>query len=204
MTTLGTRIRELRINKNLTLEQVAADTGLSTSFISLLERNKVSISVDNLEKLARYFDVHMIHFFNTPNENPVFVTRMEQINENLHTLDSSQATVALLANSSNARIEPLLVKIAPGMEEPHFRQHEADTLMIILEGTATLISEKGEETLLNKGDIAYYINFPHRRVSNASKETPLVFITITAPPTSSLDDLVQARQGGWAMTENSK
>ncbi len=204
MTTLGTRIRELRINKNLTLEQVAADTGLSTSFISLLERNKVSISVDNLEKLARYFGVHMIHFFNAPNENPVFVTRMEQINENLHTLDASQATVALLANSSNARIEPLLVKIAPGMEEPHFRQHEADTLMIILEGTATLISEKGDETILNKGDIAYYINFPHRRVSNAGKETPLVFITITAPPTSSLDDLVQARQGGWAMTENSK
>lgn len=204
MSTLGTRIRELRINKNLTLEQVAADTGLSTSFISLLERNKVSISVDNLEKLAHYFNVHMIHFFNAPNENPVFVTRTEQISENLHTLDASQATVALLANSSNARIEPLLVKIAPGMEEPHFRQHEADTLMIILEGSAVLISEKGEETLLNKGDIAYYINFPHRRVSNASQENPLVFITITAPPTSSLDDLVQARQGGWSMTENAK
>lgn len=204
MTALGTRIRELRINKGLTMEQVANDTGLSTSFISLLERNKVSISVDNLEKLARYFDVHMIHFFNAPGENPVFITRMEQIDEKLHALDSSQASVALLANSSNARIEPLLVKVAPGKEEPHFRQHEADTLMVILEGSATLISEKGEETLLNKGDIAYYVNFPHRRVSNASKESPLVFISITAPPTSSLDDLIQARQGSWVMSESLK
>ena len=75
MDTLGFRIRELRQSRNLTLEQAAADTGLSVSFLSMLERDKVSVSVDNLEKLAHYYEVHMVHFFTGPDETPVLVTR---------------------------------------------------------------------------------------------------------------------------------
>jgi len=54
---------------------------------------------------------------------------------------------------------------------------------------------------LNQGDMAYYVNVPHRRVTNASKKKQLLIIVITAPPTSSLDDLIQARQGLWVMSE---
>lgn len=201
MTNLGFRLRDLRQSRNLTLEQVAADTGLSVSFISMLERDKVSVSVDNLEKLAHYYEVHMVHFFNGSEESPVMVTRRADILERLNDTGNSPAAVTLLVNRPNARIEPLLVNIAPGREEPHFRKHEADTLAYILEGQARLISETGEEIELNQGDMAYYVNLPHRRFANASQSKPLVLITITAPPTSSLDDLLKARQGSWVMGE---
>jgi quercetin dioxygenase-like cupin family protein len=92
------------------------------------------------------------------------------------------------------------VQIAAGQEEPHFRQHEADTLVYVLEGQARLIAETGEETVLQQGDLAYYVNYPHRRVANASDQAPLILIIITAPPTSSLDDLIEARQGAWIMS----
>lgn len=200
MPKIGLRLRELRQSRNLTLEQVAADTGLSVSFISMLERDKVSVSVDNLEKLAHYYEVHMVHFFRGPEESPVMVTRRADIVERLNDISSSPAAVTLLVNRPNARIEPLLVNIAPGREEPHFRQHEADTLAYILEGRARLISETGEELELNQGDLAYYVNIPHRRFANASQSKPLVLIIMTAPPTSSLDELLKARQGSWVMS----
>ncbi|HWQ45810.1 MAG TPA: helix-turn-helix domain-containing protein, partial [Longilinea sp.] len=201
MPNLGYRIRELRMNRGLKLEQVAAETGLSVSFLSMLERDKVSVSVDNLEKLARYYEVHMVHFFTGPDETPVLVTKRADILKIISDPSHSPAAVTLLANRPNARIEPLLVNIAPGQEEPHFRKHEADTLVYILEGQARLIAETGEEELIEQGDLAYYVNFPHRRFANASKEKPLVLITITAPPTSSLDDLLAARKGSWVMNE---
>lgn len=199
MPNLGARIRELRLSRGLKLEQVAEETGLSVSFLSMLERDKASISVDNLEKLARYYEVHMVHFFTGPEETPVHITRREDILKSLDDTGAGPAMVTLLANRPNARIEPLLVNIAPGQEEPHFRKHEADTLVYILEGQARLISETGEELELHQGDLAYYVNFPHRRFGNASKEKPLLLITITAPPTSSLDELMKARQGNWIM-----
>jgi transcriptional regulator with XRE-family HTH domain len=201
MSNLGARIHELRKGHNLTLEQVAADTGLSVSFLSMLERDKVSVSVENLEKLARYFEVHMVHFFSGPEESPVMITRRTDILRSITAVDRGPAAVTLLANSPNARIEPLLIHIAPGREEPHFRKHEADTLVYILEGQARLISESGEEIELEQGDLAYYVNLPHRRFANASTSQHLVIIFVTAPPTSSLDDLLKARQGSWVMGE---
>ena len=183
------------------LEQVAADTGLSISFLSMLERDKVSVSVENLEKLARYFEVHMVHFFSGPEESPVMVTRRESIIQSINSSNPGPAAVTLLSNRSNARIEPLLIHIAPGKEEPHFRKHEADTLVYMLEGQARLISDNGEEIELNQGDLAYYVNLPHRRFANASSSQHLVIILVTAPPTSSLDDLLKTRQGSWVMGE---
>jgi len=198
---LGIRIRELRQSRGLTLEQVSADTGLSVSFLSMLERDKVSISVDNLEKLANYYQIHMVHFFNGPERSPVLVTRRANIVDSMALIGAGPAAVTLLANQPNARMEPLLIHIAPGHEEPHFRKHEADTLVYILQGKAKLISEGGEEVVLDQGDLAYYINIPRRRFANATADEPLLLIAITAPPTSSLDDLLQARQGSWVMGE---
>ena len=204
MANLGARIHELRQNRGLTLEEVSAQTGLSVSFLSMLERNKVSISVDNLEKLARFYNIHIVNFFNTPEESPLFITRSEQIREAMLKDQPGPAAVTLLANKADAKMEPLLVVIAPGKEEPHFRQHEADTLLYVLEGEALLISESGEQAELRQGDLAYYINYPHRRLANASQEKSLIIIAITAPPTSSLDDLLQARQGAWIMSEKAR
>lgn len=201
MPNIGLRIRELRQQRGQTLEQVAAETGLSVSFISMLERDKVSISVDNLEKLAHYFQVHMVHFFRNEVASPVQVTRRDEIVKSLGQTSKVPASVTLLSNRPDARMEPLLVVIAPGREEPHFREHEADVLLYVLEGDAVLISEAGEEIPLNQGDMAYYVNVPHRRVANASNKKQLLLIVITAPPTSSLDDLIQARQGSWLMSE---
>ncbi len=200
MSMLGARLRELRQSRNLTLEQVAEETELSVSFLSMLERDKVSISVDNLEKLARYYQVHMVHFFQGPETSPVYVTRRENILQGIAENTPAPARVTLLVNTPNARMEPLLVSIAPGQEEPHFRKHEADTLLYVLEGQARLISENGDaDVILNQGDLAYYVNFPHRRIANASSEHHLLLVSVTAPPTSSLDDLLRARQGAWMM-----
>ena len=195
MALIGTKLRELRQERNLTLQQVAETTGFALSFLSQLERDKVSISVDNLERLAQFYEVHMVHFFRAPEEAPVQITRRADILESIQAAGHGPAAVTLLANRIGARIEPMLIRIQAGQEEPHFRAHDADTLLYILEGCATLISESGEETHLETGDLAYYVNFPRRRVKNASAHDILLFISITAPPTSSLDDLMNLQDG---------
>ena len=68
MKKIGERLRLLRQKHGLTLQQVADETGFALSYLSQLERDKVSISVDNLERLANYFEVHMVHFFRTTEE----------------------------------------------------------------------------------------------------------------------------------------
>lgn len=195
MALIGTKLRELRQQRNLTLQQVADGTGFTVSYLSQLERDKVSISVDNLERLAQFYEVHMVHFFRGVEAIPIQVTHCKEIRESLETSGRGPAAVTLLSNRADARIEPMLIRIQPGQEEPHFRAPGADVLVYILEGRARLVSEVGDEIQLGKGDLAYYVNTPRRRVVNVSQSTPLDFLIVTAPPTSSLDELVSLIQG---------
>jgi transcriptional regulator with XRE-family HTH domain len=53
---LKNRITEIRNERGLTVEELAAKAELSPSFVSLLARGKRNISLKNLEKLAAALD----------------------------------------------------------------------------------------------------------------------------------------------------
>jgi len=54
---LGRRVRHFRMEKNLTQEEVAELCGLSTKYISDLERGKANVTVMVLDKVAASFGV---------------------------------------------------------------------------------------------------------------------------------------------------
>ena len=59
----GRRLRALRIERAMTQEDLANAAGVSTVFISSIERGKYAPSFDNLAKLARVLDVPVKDLF---------------------------------------------------------------------------------------------------------------------------------------------
>jgi transcriptional regulator with XRE-family HTH domain len=195
MALLGDRLRELRITRNLTLKEVADATSLSISFLSLVERDKVSISVDNLERLAHYYGVRLVHLFQGVEDSAVLVTRYQDVERKISQINDPRSAFMLLSYRNGARMEPLIIKIGPGHSDSQFRTQEGDTFLYVLEGKINLISEKGDTDQLVSGDSAYYFGFPGRRIENASlKETALILL-ITAPPAALRDDALDGRNG---------
>lgn len=195
MALVGARLRELRQNRNLTLKQVADATGFAVSYLSLLERDKVSISVDNLERLARFYGVRLVQLFRGAEEAPLLITHRQQIAELAERVEAGHSLFALLSDRVDARLESLLVAVGPGHGDPHFRSYESDTLLYVIEGAVRVLSEKGEEVALAAGDAACYFGFPARRIENASQTERAVLLLISAPPTSARDDVVDAHHG---------
>lgn len=64
----GMRLRLLRIQQQMTQEQLAAAANISVDFLSLIERGKNSPSFANLEKLARALKVPVQELFNFDEE----------------------------------------------------------------------------------------------------------------------------------------
>jgi DNA-binding NtrC family response regulator len=62
---IGTRIRERRHSRPLTLKQLANRTGLSVSLISQIELGKSAASMSTLHKLATALQTNMTFFFET-------------------------------------------------------------------------------------------------------------------------------------------
>ncbi|MBK04622.1 MAG: hypothetical protein CL920_19740 [Deltaproteobacteria bacterium] len=54
---VGSRVRELRKDKKWTLETLAQKTGLSVSYLSLLERGGSGYSAESIDKIAEAFSV---------------------------------------------------------------------------------------------------------------------------------------------------
>lgn len=57
---MANRIRELRKSRNITLEELAEQSGISTGFLSRIESGKRGLSLENVIRIARALDVEPI------------------------------------------------------------------------------------------------------------------------------------------------
>lgn len=61
---IGSRIKEIREEKKLGINELARLSGVNASYLSALERNvKTNPSVNTLEKLAKAMDISIGEFF---------------------------------------------------------------------------------------------------------------------------------------------
>lgn len=60
---VGQRIKELRAKQGLSQEEFAFKCDLDRTYITSLERGKRNISLENLEKIAKAFNMTLSEFF---------------------------------------------------------------------------------------------------------------------------------------------
>ena len=95
---IGAKIRRLRAANNLTQEELALRADLTKGFISLIERDETSISLDSLGALLEVFGITFADFFTMEaeeTEERVVFTRDERVEitgKSFHSLRHSAAT----------------------------------------------------------------------------------------------------------------
>lgn len=76
---IGPKLRELRQQRDLTQAQLAAQLGVSASYVNLVEHNQRSASVKFLVKLSEKFGLEMLELTNSDNSNQLSdLRRMSQ------------------------------------------------------------------------------------------------------------------------------
>jgi len=63
LNTIGQKIRQIRISKGWSQEDLAKAAGLNRSYVGSVERGERNIRVLTLAKIAHVFDVKIEHFF---------------------------------------------------------------------------------------------------------------------------------------------
>ncbi|MFR3387025.1 MAG: helix-turn-helix domain-containing protein [Lachnospiraceae bacterium] len=99
---LGLKIKKLRLNEKLTLVECSELTGLSVGFLSQIENGKTSISIDNLQIIAKCLDVELNYFFVQDEEKQnVMITRKWSQNSSKK---SDKIASTLLSDFENAKV----------------------------------------------------------------------------------------------------
>lgn len=149
---LGQKIGRLRQERGLTLQEVSEGSGLTPSFLSRLERDKVNISVANLRKLAQFFSVQMTHFFEGEDNQQVgqVITNDERVRLSLD--DAPVQVFSLLPPNSD--LEARLIEARPGSGQQGFSSRGSQ--MILLLSGQLHYSLGDEEYELRPGDTLFY------------------------------------------------
>ena len=149
---LGTRVRLVRLSRDLTLEELARRTQLSKSFLAGLERGESGVSVRNIARLADALDVPQSAFSSGPEPADRHVVRVTQRRQNVLAGGVKYEELASLGHS----MEPALVIAPGGGGSGGFLSRRHETFVLVLEGwfEFRLVSATGDEeaSLLGAGD----------------------------------------------------
>jgi len=182
---LGDKIRTLRKKLGMTQKELADQVGLTPSFISQLEKNLISPSLDSLLKLSEKLNTQPIYFLTNGESGPLqkmVIKPNERQEIHLQDIKSNKVKLQLLVSDVlNRRMEPHFLTLKEGATvNGHFYTHKGDEFAYVLEGELE-VEIQGEKQILKKGDSLYLESaFPSKWVNVGKGE--VVLLWVLSPP----------------------
>ena len=162
----GRRLREIRLEKNLSLQEISNISEVSVGMISQIERNKSDPTMTTLYKLCQGLDITIASLF-AETEESNRVVRKE--NRKTMMLPNSKVKYQLLTPNLKTDLEMLLIELDPGQEDRKQIMHHGEECGFVIQGQLTVILGE-EEYLLNTGDsIHFKSTILHRFMNNTDK-----------------------------------
>lgn len=172
---LGRRIRQIRIERGLTLKQIEAKVGISATHVSEVERGRTSPTVGALARIAEALGVRPSHLIDFPIGRHRTVTRSGK--RGLLTIpDRRIDTEILVPADPAAEISVFLVTVAPGFADGvPGEARTGDKLLHILEGEVDVVT--GDQTVhLIAGDTIHFrSNHAHRLVNRTGTTCRIIW-----------------------------
>lgn len=152
-TVLGPKIRSLRQRLALTLDETATRAGISTPFLSQIERGRARPSLATLVSIARVLGVEVQYLLDAPREER-FVARGDHLTF-FGFADADKRFARLTQITAGGRMEALLVRIPAGRKLDDITARAGEQFWYVLSGTVTLTLE-GKTYVFREGDSAHY------------------------------------------------
>ncbi len=173
---IGHKIKELRVEKGLTQEELADRSELSKGFISQLERNLTSPSIATLVDILQCLGTDLKAFFNDTEDDQIVFTYddyFEKIDDPL-----KNKIEWIIPNAQKCLMEPIRLTLEPGGRTDTDMPHEGEEFGYVLEGEIQLHIGTRHFTA-KKGDA---FSYRPAQAHSISSETGAQILWISSPP----------------------
>ncbi len=178
---LGQRIKDIRLNLGLTLEEASQKTGLARSTLSKIENEQISPTFQAMQKLANGLAINMPQLFEPPKK--IIATGRRDVTRSMQGKPHPTPTYEheLLATQlSNKKMMPFKTQVRSRTFEEYgdWVRHDGEEFLLVLEGEIAFYSEFYEPVNMAKGDSVYYdANMGHMLVSISEKDAEILWVT---------------------------
>ena len=175
---IGEKDRILRMEKQLTQEELANRCELSKGFISQLENDLTSPSIATLIDILEILGTNLTDFFSETKEERVTFTKDDMFETQDD--DLKYSLMWLIPNAQKNAMEPIMITLEPGGQYIEEEPHEGEEFGYVLSGSINIHLGK-KKYKVKKGESFYYKSKVNHYISNASK-SPAKVIWISTPP----------------------
>lgn len=173
---IGSKIKNLRTQKGLTLAELASRCELTKGFLSQLERDLTSPSITTLSDILEALGTSLAEFFRE-DKNDRFV-----FNQNDFFVDEREnCTISwIVPNTQKNQMEPLLLELPQGGASFEMQPHSGEEFGYVLKGRVVLVCDDKKYTI-REGETFYLTGKSFHQIRNEHKSTAKV-LWISTPP----------------------
>ncbi len=175
---IGSKIKDLRLENGLTQEELANRCELTKGFISQLERDLTSPSISTLQDILEVLGTTISDFFSEKEEDKHVFTQDEFFEK----YDSEKKSLIkwIVPNAQKYEMEPIILELEPGGESMSDEPHTGEEFGYVLEGEI-ILKINNKRFKVQKGQSFYYIASKYHQIENASKKKAVI-IWVSTPP----------------------
>jgi len=140
---IGAKLRELRLQKNLTQEELAVRSELSKGFISQVERDLTSPSIATLIDILESLGTNPQAFFTDDSKEKVVFSQSDMFQKQDDDNKSGRITW-LIPDAQKNSMEPILLELEPSGESMEIPPHDGEEFGYVLAGRVLLVVGKQE------------------------------------------------------------
>lgn len=177
---IGERVKKLRNERELTLQDVANMTGFSKALISQIENNVVTPPINTLAKIAKVLNVKMTFFFEEEinYKDYYFVPADKRKSVFREGAKHGYHYEELASIKNNNLFETFIVSVKPGNGEKKLFSHDGYEFMFLLSGNIRMYLNN-DIVYLNEGDsIAFNSKIPHYAESLINDDSKVLSVRV--------------------------
>lgn len=173
---IGSKLKRMRIQNGLTLEELASRCELTKGFLSQLERDLTSPSIATLADILEALGSSLSEFFSdSPQEQIVF--HQSDFFED----EREGCTIRwIVPNTQKNAMEPVLVEIPEGGRSFSSGPHKGEEFGYVLAGSVTLVTDSAAYSV-RQGETFYLDGKTSHYIRNDKKRTAQILWVCTPP-----------------------
>ena len=175
---IGEKLRELRIQRGLTQEEMADRCELSKGFISQVERDLASPSIATLKDMLECLGVTLQNFFSDASNEKIVFSPQDMFEK--EDPDQGLKITWLVPDAQKNSMEPILLELEPGAQSQILPPLEGEEFGYVLRGQVTLILGKKRMTVKKGGSFCLHPSATHHIENTGSK--PAAVLWVSTPP----------------------
>ncbi len=172
---LAQRIKKLRLDRGMTLDQAATRTGLTGSWLSKVENFRVTPSLPALARIADALGITVSQLVEDLDRKPKLI-RVKPGERMVVERDQGISDItyeSLAFKRPDRQMDPFVLTLPPGHGRSEALPHEGEEFLYVLEGT-TDFEYDGDCFTLHAGDALYFDAMAPHRLMNRSQTTAKV------------------------------